>query len=84
VFNFQTTYRLSKAMTLGLLVNNLFDKQYFTAGRLGRNPFSPSINGAIGPDGYNHNSLDWLSTSFLSPGAPRSFYASISYEFGKE
>ena len=42
--------------------NNLLDKEYFSAGRLGVNPFSPSIHGAIGPDGYNHNSSDWLST----------------------
>jgi outer membrane receptor protein involved in Fe transport len=81
VFNFQTSYKLSTEWTASLLVNNIFDKEYFTAGRLGRNPFSPSINGAIGPSGYNHNSDDWLSTNFLAPGAPRGVWFSLNWQF---
>ncbi|SNR84415.1 Outer membrane receptor proteins, mostly Fe transport [Methylobacillus rhizosphaerae] len=81
MLNFNTSYRLNSEWTLGLRVNNLLDKEYFTAGQLGRNPFSPSINGAIGPDGYNHNSNDWLMTNFLAPGAPRAAWISLSYSF---
>ena len=81
VFNFQTSYKLSKEWTASLLINNIFDKEYFSAGRLGRNPFSPSINGAIGPDGYNHNSNDWLSTNFIAPGAPRGIWFSLNWHF---
>lgn len=81
VFNFKTSYQLTSEWRLGLQVNNIFDKEYFTGGRLGRNPFSPSVYGAIGPDGYNHNSSDWLSTNFLAPGAPRAAWISLSYEF---
>jgi outer membrane receptor protein involved in Fe transport len=81
MFNFQTSYQLAPEWRLGLQVNNIFDKEYFSAGRLGRNPFSPSVYGAIGPDGYNHNSSDWLSTNFLAPGAPRAAWISLSYEF---
>lgn len=81
VFNFQTSYRLNKEWTATVLVNNLFDKEYFSAGRLGVNPFSPSINGAIGPDGYNHNSGDWLSTNFVAPGAPRGIWFSLNWHF---
>lgn len=80
-FNFQTSYKLSKEWTASMLVNNVFDKEYFSAGRLGRNPFSPSINGAIGPDGYNHNSGDWLSTNFIAPGAPRGVWFSLNWQF---
>lgn len=79
--NFSTSYQLNSEWTLGLRVNNILDKEYFTAGRLGRNPFSPSVYGAIGSDGYNHNSNDWLSTNFLAPGAPRGAWISLSYEF---
>ncbi|WP_304025903.1 TonB-dependent receptor domain-containing protein [Methyloversatilis discipulorum] len=79
VFNFMTSYKLGKGLTAGLLINNLFDTEYFTAGRLGRNPFSPSILGAIGPDGYNHNSGDWLSTNFIAPGAPRGVWFTLRY-----
>jgi len=80
-FNLQTSYKLNSEWTLGLRVNNILDKEYFNAGSLGRNPFSPSVYGAIGPDGYNHNSNDWLTTNFLAPGAPRAFWISLSYEF---
>lgn len=81
VFNFQTSYKFSKEWSATLLINNLFDKEYFSAGRLGRNPFSPSIQGAIGPDGYNHNSNDWLSTNFIAPGAPRGIWFSLNWHF---
>lgn len=81
VFNFQTSYKLNKEWTATMLVNNLFDKEYFSAGRLGVNPFSPSINGAVGPDGYNHNSGDWLSTNFVAPGAPRGIWFSLNWHF---
>ncbi|MEZ0331102.1 MAG: TonB-dependent receptor, partial [Methylophilaceae bacterium] len=80
-FNFQTSYKFNKEWTATMLVNNIFDKEYFTAGRLGRNPFSPSLGGAIGPDGYNHNSNDWLSTNFIAPGAPRGVWFSLNWHF---
>ncbi len=80
-FNLQTSYKFNNEWTATLLVNNLFDREYFTAGRLGRNPFSPSIQGAIGPDGYNHNSNDWRSTNFISPAAPRGIWFSLNYQF---
>jgi Fe(3+) dicitrate transport protein len=81
VFNFQTSYKIARNWTAGLIVNNIFDKEYFSAGRLGRNPFSPSILGNIGPDGYNHNSGDWLSTNFIAPGAPRAAWITLNVEF---
>ena len=81
VFNLQSSYKLDKGLTLGLQVNNLFNHQYFSAGRLGVNPFSPQINGAIGPSGYNHNSNDWLNANFIAPGAPRGIWATLNYEF---
>ena len=81
VLNFQTSYKFNKEWTGTMIVNNLLDKEYFSAGRLGVNPFSPSINGAIGPDGYNHNSDDWLSTNFIAPGAPRGVWFSLNWHF---
>ena len=83
-FNFFTSYKLNKEWTASMMINNLFDKEYFSAGRLGRNPFSPSIYGAIGPDGYNHNSGDWLSTNFLAPGAPRGVWFSLNWHFSPD
>ena len=81
VFNFRTTYNLGQGWSAGLIVNNLFNKTYFSAGRLGLTPFSPSLNGAIGPGGFNYNSSEWLSTQFMSAGAPRGIWATLSYDF---
>jgi outer membrane receptor protein involved in Fe transport len=81
VFNLQSSYKITKEWTANLLINNLFDTEYFSAGRLGVNPFSPSINGTIGPDGYNHNSGDWLTTNFVAPGAPRGVWFSLNWHF---
>jgi outer membrane receptor protein involved in Fe transport len=80
-FNFQTSYKFNKEWAATMQVNNLFDKSYFSAGSLGRNPFSPSIYGAIGADGYNHNSGDWLSTNFIAPSAPRGIWLSLNWHF---
>ncbi|HEC74498.1 MAG TPA: TonB-dependent receptor [Methylophaga aminisulfidivorans] len=81
VFNFQSNYQLTKNFSVNLLVNNIFDKEYFSAGTLGRNPFTPGTYGAQGPDGYNHNSLEWNSTNFVAPGAPRAAWVSVRWLF---
>lgn len=81
VVNFRTSYKFSPEWTLGLQVNNLFDKQYASAGRLGLNAFSPATYGAVGASGFNYNSSEWQGTSFLGIGAPRSAFLTLSYEF---
>jgi len=81
VVNFRTSYKFTPEWTLSLLVNNIFDREYFTAGRLGLNAFSPSINGAIGPGGFNYNSSDWQGTSFVGTAAPRAAWITLGYQF---
>lgn len=81
VFNFDASYELDKGLILGLQIKNLFDRKYYTASRLGANPFSPSIKGDIGPSGWNYNSKDWQNTNFVAPGAPRSAWVNLTYEF---
>ena len=80
-FNLQSNYQLTRNFSVNLLVNNIFDKEYFSAGALGRNPFSPSTYGAVGPNDYNHNSLEWESTNFVAPGAPRAAWVSVRWLF---
>ncbi len=81
VFNFQTSYKLAAEWTLGMQINNLFDKQYASAGRLGLNAFSPATLGVVGESGFNYNSSEWQGTSFLGTGAPRSAFFTLSYQF---
>lgn len=82
IFNLKTRYQITEGLSLFGMVNNLFDRQYATAGRLGINPFSPSERGAIGPSGWNYNSRDWQNSTFIGPGAPRAFWVGIEYRFG--
>nr|WP_238525833.1 TonB-dependent receptor [Methylovorus glucosotrophus] len=81
VFNLRANYDLGKGWSAGLLINNLLDKTYYSAGRLGLTPFAPSTYGAIGASGFNYNSSEWLSTQFISAGAPRGIWLSLSYDF---
>ena len=81
VLNFKASYDINKSWKAGLIINNLLDKQYFSAGRLGLTPFSPSTNGAIGPGGFNYNSSEWTSTQFMSAGAPRGIWVTLGYDF---
>lgn len=82
VFGLDLQWQVAERWTLGLQVSNLFDRQYFTAGRLGITPFSPSVVGAIGPSGWNYNSAEWQNTSFVGPGAPRGVFLAVSYALG--
>lgn len=81
VFNFKTTYKLNKNWTAGLMINNLFDREYYSAGRLGVNPFVTGQFGVQGAGGFNYNSNDWLASTFLAPGAPRSAFFTLTYDF---
>jgi len=81
VFHLQSSYKLGKGFKVSAKINNLFDNEYASAGRLGTNPFSPSTIGAIGPSGFNYNSDEWRTTDFIGPGGPRSLWVTLSYDF---
>jgi outer membrane receptor protein involved in Fe transport len=81
VVNFNARYNLGNGWSVRALINNLLDKQYYTAGRLGISPFAPSTIGAIGPGGFNYNSSEWVPTQFISAGAPRGIWFSVNYDF---
>jgi outer membrane receptor protein involved in Fe transport len=81
VVNFNARYNLGNGWSVRALINNLLDKQYYTAGRLGISPFAPSTIGAIGPGGFNYNSSEWVPTQFISAGAPRGIWFSLNYDF---
>ena len=84
VFNLQSSYKFSPEWTFGMQINNLFDKEYASAGRLGLNAFSPTINGAVGDNGFNYNTNDWQGSRFLGLGAPRSAYFTLTYQFASD
>ncbi|HSI61391.1 MAG TPA: TonB-dependent receptor [Ideonella sp.] len=81
VFNLDASYQINRRTSVFLQVTNLFDRRYASAGRLGVNPFSPAVNGAVGPSGWNYNSSEWQNSSFVGPGAPRGIFIGLSYDF---
>lgn len=81
IFNLKTRYEIFKGFSIFGMVNNIFDRQYASAGRLGINPFSPPQKGAVGASGWNYNSDDWQNRTFIGPGAPRAFWVGLDYKF---
>jgi outer membrane receptor protein involved in Fe transport len=81
VFSLNAAWRFSN-FTVSALVNNLLDSDYYTAGRLGLNPFSPSVIGAIGASGWNYNSSEWQNSTLVGPGGPRGLWVTLSYAIG--
>lgn len=81
VFNLDASWQVNRRTSVFLQVTNLFDRGYASAGRLGVNPFAPSVNGAIGPSGWNYNSSEWQNSTFVGPGAPRGIFIGLNYEF---
>lgn len=73
VFNLRATYKFDRGITLFFKADNIFDKDYATAGDLGRNPF-----GANGQ--FNPNTEQWQNTTFIGPGAPRAMWVGLAFD----
>lgn len=76
IFNLRASYRFDAGFTLFVKADNIFDKQYATAGDLGRTPFDAGGNYRRQADGttlYNN-------TTFIGPGAPRAVWVGLSYD----
>ncbi|HSI25404.1 MAG TPA: TonB-dependent receptor [Methylotenera sp.] len=74
VVNMDTRYKFANSgWQLFARVNNIFDKEYYSAGMLGESFFTP--NGAFdgGDDHFQ---------PLYSPGAPRAAWVGLRYEFG--
>jgi outer membrane receptor protein involved in Fe transport len=81
VFNLRANYKFDNGFSLFARLDNVFDREYATAGNLGRTPFTPT-SGAAASDasGFNYNSDQWKNTTFIGPGAPRAAWFGISYD----
>lgn len=66
VLNLSARLKVDRRWTVSARVNNVFDKEYATAGALAENPFDTSGT-------FQTNSGSWTHESFYAPGAPRSF-----------
>ena len=83
VANLGAEYHPTSQLKLFFQVNNLFDKRYASASILGTTGFDPNGNFVSRPfagpviDGERPQ----VHTTFYAPGAPRSYFGGIRYEF---
>ncbi|MFL9610266.1 TonB-dependent receptor [Methylobacillus sp. Pita2] len=73
IFNLRATYKFDYGMTLFVKADNIFNKEYATAGDLGRSPFGS--NGV-----FNPNNAEWQNTTFIGPGAPRAIWFGLAFD----
>ncbi len=81
VFNLNTSYDFGGGWLANLAITNLLDKEYYSASRLDINPFVTGQYGVTDASGFNFNSRDWNSTTFVGPGAPRAAWFTLKYDF---
>ena len=81
VFNLLATWRANPQWSLFARIDNLFDREYATAGDLGLNPLTQSRWGVRDGAGFNYNSYDWTQSQFIGPGAPRAFWIGATFSF---
>lgn len=79
--NLSAAFQINNAWNVFARVNNVFDKEYATAGQLGASPFNPST-GSYMIGGANGRRSMTNGETFLAPGALRSAWVGVRYEFG--
>jgi iron complex outermembrane receptor protein len=76
VLNLTTRYKVTSNWELFGKVNNVFDKDYSTAGILAANALDSAGN-------FQTNSDNWTHETFYAPGAPRAFWVGVKYMIGQ-
>ena len=74
--NLTGSWQITDGLQLFGRINNLFDTTYYLGGVLGENFFN-------GP-GFTFDAAAVTNEQFRTPGAPRSFFVGLRYEFGRK
>ena len=86
VVNFSAAYQVQPNWLLFARVNNVFDRDYETAALLGQNPFNAATGtynvGVSGTSPNQSNRTTSVGETFVAPGAPRTAWIGVRYEFG--
>lgn len=83
IFDLGAKYRANRQLSFFAQVNNLFDRQYSTAAQLGTTGFGAGGNFVARPFAAVGGEYPLISSTFLAPGAPRTGWVGVRYEFGK-
>ena len=82
VFNLGGEWRPARGLTLFAQINNLFDRRYASAAQLGATAFDAAGHYVARPFPANANGdRPLVSSTFYSPGAPRTFWLGLRYGF---
>ncbi len=83
VFDLNTQYRASPALSFFANIYNLFNRQYSSAAQLGANGFTANGSFIARPFSSSGDNTSLVHSTFYAPGAPRTLWAGLRYEFGK-
>jgi outer membrane receptor protein involved in Fe transport len=83
IFDLSTKYRSTPRLSFFAQINNLFDRKYATASQLGVTGFTANGNFIARPFSAIGDNSTLVGSTFLAPGAPRTAWAGMRYEFGK-
>uniref|UniRef100_UPI002FDB0BCF TonB-dependent receptor domain-containing protein n=1 Tax=Rivihabitans pingtungensis TaxID=1054498 RepID=UPI002FDB0BCF len=83
VWDLTGEYRPTAQLTVFGQVNNVFDRRYATAAQLGATGFTSDGNFVARPFAAVGGKYPLMHATFYAPGAPRSFWLGVRYEFDK-
>lgn len=76
IINLTTRYRIGSQWEVFARMNNVFDKDYESAGILAENSFDAAGN-------FLTNPANWVDETFYAPGAPRAVWVGVKYSLQK-
>ena len=84
VFNLSGAYQANKQLRFFAQINNVLDRRYHTAGQLGPTGITPSGSFVARPfPATAGGDFPLQQSAFLAPGAPRTAWIGVRYEFDK-
>lgn len=81
LFDLGAKYRASRQLSFFAQINNLFDRQYATAAQLGATGFTATGNFLARPFSSVGDNTSLVHSTFYAPGAPRTGWVGVRYEF---
>jgi outer membrane receptor protein involved in Fe transport len=81
VVNMGARYQVRRGVELFALINNLFDRRYYTAAQLGPTGFTSSGSYIARPFPAVNGEFPVQQTTFFAPGAPRGAWGGIRFRF---
>lgn len=82
LFDLGGKYRATRQLSFFAQINNLFDRKYATAAQLGATGFNAGGNFVSQPFGSVNGEFPVVHSTFYAPGAPRTAWLGVRYEFG--